>query len=158
MILTECGTGLKGSEAIEGDCTATACALLRDAWQRFCSKRHRKNPTIYARTYVGGGEQRQTMYVRSLEMSPRSAGWEGEQRETTAAMYARTYVCKDVPTYVRTYLRKCLRTYVRRPNGRRRTPPKTIRTYVRMNMHTNVHTYVKSTAPLRFGSPSPACL
>ena len=103
------------------------------------------------------------MYVRSLEMSPRSAGWEGEQRETTAAMYARTYVRKDVPTYVRTYASAYAPTYVRRPNARRRTPPKNIHTYVRMYMHTNdihtnVHTYVKPTAPLRFGSPSPACL
>ena len=76
-----------------------------------------------------GGEQRQTMYVRSLEMSPRSAGWEGEQRETTAAMYARTYVRKDVPTYVRTYASAYAPTYVRRPNARRRTPPKHIHTY-----------------------------
>ena len=112
-----------------------------------------------------GGEQRQTMYVRSLEMSPRSAGWEGEQRETTAVMYACTYVRtylyvrKDVPTYVLTQVL----TYVRRPDGRRRTPPKNVLTYectyIRMTyIRTYIRTYVKPTAPLRFGSPSPACL
>ena len=120
----------------------------------------------YVRTLGGGTETNYVCtYVRSLEMSPRSAGWEGEQRETTAVMYACTYVRtylyvrKDVPTYVLTQVL----TYVRRPDGRRRTPPKNVLTYectyIRMTyIRTYIRTYVKPTAPLRFGSPSPACL
>ena len=99
----------------------------------------------YVRTLGGGTETNYVCtYVRSLEMSPRSAGWEGEQRETTAVMYARLYVRKDVPTYVLTQVL----TYVRTSSRWAQTHSTKKRTYVRMyihtnDIHTNVHTYVR---------------